>query len=298
MKQWMDAYREVLASDSAVSDNTRLSYGRDLDDFAAAMERLGVSEPGRLQTAHIRLYLQQLRQTGKSAATIARRFVTIRGLCRFGVVRRLLALDPTLDIEAPRTEQKRARALSYDAVKQLLEAARLRSESPSGLRDAAMLELLYASGLRVSELIALDTTHVRTDLAMLQGVGDRRERIVPVGQAAIRLLERYMAEGRPALLKPDRPQEALFLNRLGARMTRQGCWKIFRQIAREAGVEADLTPRALRGSFAAHLLENGADVRAVQEMMGHASPLSTLSYRDGVKAKIKEAYDRAHPRAR
>jgi len=121
---------------------------------------------------------------------------------------------------------------------------------------------------------------------------------VPIGGLAVDKLNRYMAQGRPALLKPDKPEEALFVNQLGSRLTRQGCWKIIRRLAQEAGIDGDLSPHMLRRSFAVHLLENGADVRAVQEMLGHASLQSTILYRDAARAKVKEEYDRAHPRAR
>lgn len=298
MEAWIAAYRNRLADDRSLSDNTRQGYYRDLADFSAAMSRLGIDAADRLQPRHIQLYMQDLRRQGKSAATMARRFVTVRGLCRFGVMERLIAQDPTLGIDAPRTEKKSARALQPVEVEKLLDAPRAGEASPQRLRDAAMLELLYASGIRVSELIALDLVHVRADLGLLHCVGrDRKERIVPIGSLAIDKLRRYVAEGRPALLRPDRQEEALFVNRLGARLTRQGCWKIIRGLAREAGIGGDLTPHMLRRSFAVHLLENGADVRAVQEMLGHASLQSTILYRDAVRTKVKEEYDRAHPRA-
>lgn len=299
MEAWIAAYRKRLADDRALSDNTRQGYFRDLADFAAAMSRLGVEAAGQLQQRHIQLYMQELKRQGKSAATMARRFVSLRGLCRFGVMERLIAQDPTLGIDSPKTQKKPARALQPEEMGKLLDAPCAGEPSPQRLRDAAMLELLYASGIRVSELVALDIAHVRGDLGLLHCVGrDRKERLVPIGSLAVDKLRRYVAEGRPALLKPDRQEEALFVGRLGARLTRQGCWKIIRRLAREAGIRGDLTPHALRRSFAVHLLENGADARAVQEMLGHASLQSTLSYRETSRTRVKEEYDRAHPRSR
>jgi len=302
MKSWIEAYRKHLTDNRSLSDNSRQGYFRDLADFAAAMERQGIVETEQLQPRHIQFYLQQLRREGKSAATIARRLVTVRRLCRFGVMERMLAVDPTLGIEAPRQEKKPTRTLRLDEMAKLLDEPGTGEESPHRIRDAAMLELLYASGLRVSELIALDTSHVRTDLGLVHCTGrDGRERIVPVGELAVRKLQHYFAAGRPALLKPDKPdksEDALFLNHHGLRLTRQGCWKAIRSLAREAGFGEDLSPHMLRRSFAVHLLENGADVRAVQEMLGHASLQSTILYRDAARTKVKEEYDRAHPRAR
>lgn len=298
MEAWIAAYRQRLAEDRALSDNTRQGYYGDLEDFADAMRRQSVGASGQLQPRHIQLYLHELRRQGKSAATMARRFVTIRGLCRFGVMERLIAHDPTLGIEAPRTEKKPASALSPEEVGLLLDASCAGEPSPPRLRDAAMLELLYASGIRVSELIALDIAHVREDLGLLHCISQGgKERIVPIGRLAVDKLRRYVTDGRPALLGAGDQEQALFVNRRGTRLTRQGCWKIIRGLARDAGIRGELTPHMLRRSFAVHLLQNGADVRAVQEMLGHASPQSTLVYRDAVRTKVKEEYDRAHPRA-
>lgn len=299
MKDWMERYSIHIANDPSLTDNTRQGYRRDIADFAAAIEKLGVERPQQLLPTHIQLYLQQLRQEGKSAATVARRFVSIRGLCRFGVLQGILMRDPSIGIDAPRVESKQTRTLTLEEVTRLLDAPLAGAPSPYALRDAAMLELLYATGMKVSELVALDVEQFRRDLGALQSIGSRlRERMVPIGAAAVRKLQAYLEEGRPSLLKADRAEQAMFLNVRGTRLSRQGCWKIIRECARAVDLDVDLTPHMLRRSFAVHLLDNGADVRAVQEMMGHASAQSTLLYRTSARAKVKEAYDRAHPRAR
>ncbi|MBW5446714.1 tyrosine recombinase [Cohnella sp. CFH 77786] len=297
MRTWIQAYLNRLEEDRAVSVSTRLSYGRDLRDFAEAMERMDVHVPRALLSSHVQAYLHRLRQEGKSAATIARRLVSVRALCRFGVIERILERDPTLQLDAPKPERKAPRTLSAEEVGRLLEAPD--EDTVQGLRDRAMLELLYASGMRVSELMALDVGHVRPDMGFLHCSGPgSRERIVPIGGAAVRLLKRYLEEGRGRLLRPDKPTDALFPNHLGTRMTRQGFWKVIKKYAGTAGIAAELTPHALRQSFAVHLLGNGADIRAVQEMLGHASPQTTQRYQTSPKARVKEEYDRAHPRAR
>jgi integrase/recombinase XerD len=206
--------------------------------------------------------------------------------------------DPARFVEAPKAERKEPRALSEDEVERLLAAPE--GTSPNALRDKAMLELLYATGLRVSELISLRIDDVNMPLAFVRCEAARgKERIVPVGGAAMKALSVYLTEGREALLKAGRASEALFVTQLGDGMTRQAFWKIVKKYAEAAGIGGDLSPQSLRGSFAAHLLANGADVRAVQEMLGHAVPATTQAYAHAAKAKalMKDVYDKSHPRA-
>lgn len=297
MLKWIQDFKDRLAEDRAVSESTRVSYGRDLADFAKAMDEMGVTTPGALLPKHLQAYMNRMRQEGKSSATIARRLVSVRGLCRYGVIERVLERDPTLQLEAPRPASKEPRTLAPEEIGKLLDAPD--EQTVQGLRDKAMLELLYATGMRVSELMAMDVAHVRIDMGFIHCSGPgSRERIVPIGGIAARTLKRYLDEGRSAWIRPDKPSDALFPNHLGTRMTRQGFWKIIKKYARAAGIPHELTPHTLRHSFAVHLLENGADVRAVQEMLGHASPQTTQMYQTAARGRVKEEYDRAHPRAR
>ncbi len=298
MNAWIQAYRDKLAEDGTLSGQTRSSYIRDVQDFADAVKRFGVAEPAMLQPSHLQRYLFRLREEGKSAATIARRIVSIRGLCRFGVIERFLERDPSLQLEAPKpAARKQTPAPGREDVDRLLASPD--ENTPQGLRDKAMLELLYAAGIRVSELIALDVKHARTDLGLLHlAETGGKERIVPVGNPAVQALKRYLEGGRERLVRADKPTQALFLNVRGERITRQGFWKGIKKYADAAGLPASITPHDLRRSFAVHLLENGADLRVVQEMLGHASLQTTQAYQSAARAKLKEEYDRTHPRAR
>jgi integrase/recombinase XerD len=297
MNDWVQAYMRHLAENRSVTESTRASYGRDLRHFLEAMEAQGVHRPAELQPSYIQAYLHRLRQEGKSAATLARRLVSIRGLCRFGVIERFIDRDPALQLEAPKPERKTPRVLTLAEVEKLLDAPD--PAAAQGLRDKAMLELLYGTGLRVSELVALDVGDIRLDMGFLHCSAEGgRERIVPVGGLSVKWLRRYLEQGRPVLKKQEGPASVLFPNHLGTRLTRQGFWKIIKKYASAAGISSGMTPHSLRHSFAVHLLDNGADVRAVQEMLGHASPQTTQKYQTSERSKVKEEYDRTHPRAR
>jgi integrase/recombinase XerD len=297
MIKWVEAYEAHLAEERSVSESSRLSYRRDLHHFASDMERMGIRTPAELLAAHIQTYFNRLRQEGKSAATLARRFVSIRALCRFGVIERIIDRDPMLQLESPKPGRKPPRVLTLSEVEKLLEAPD--AETLQGLRDKTMLELLYATGMRVSELMALNVEHVQMRMGFLHcsGAGSR-ERIVPMGALSVQWLQRYLEQGRPKLLKKAEAEPAMFPNYLGTRLTRQGFWKIIKKYALAAGLPPDMTPHTLRHSFAVHMLDNGADLRAVQEMLGHVSPQTTQKYQMTERAKVKEVYDRTHPRAR
>ncbi|MDB4868366.1 MAG: xerD [Cohnella sp.] len=297
MRKWLEAYEAHLAEDRSVAESSRLSYLRDLHHFVSDMERQGIRTPTRLLPFHIQGYFSRLRQEGKSAATLARRLVSIRAWCRFGVIERMIERDPTLQLELPKPGRKPPRVLTLSEVDKLLDAPD--AETPQGLRDKTMLELLYATGLRVSELVALDVDHVRIQMGFLHcsGIGSR-ERIVPMGALSVQCLQRYLEQGRPKLRKKEDADPAMFPNHLGTRLTRQGFWKIIKKYGLAAGLPPDMTPHTLRHSFAVHMLDNGADLRAVQEMLGHASPQTTQKYQMSERAKVMEVYNRTHPRAR
>lgn len=301
MRKWLESYERHLAEERDKSAGTIRSYKTDLADFIGFAESQGAHDVADLRSSHVQSYLTALRKQSRSASTIARRLVALRNWCKYLTICRTIAYDPTLQIEAPKVERKPVRALEELDVEKLLSAPD--TESPYGIRDRAMLELLYAAGLRVSELTALDVGHLHLEFGFLRCTSpDGRERLVPVAPSAASWVKKYVDEARPRLLGVEptaESEQALFIGSFGTRLTRQGFWKAVKKAAATAGIaENAVSPLALRRAFAVHLLGNGADVRAVQEMLGHAATVSTEYYRTSVKPKVKETYDSAHPKAR
>ncbi|WP_027085026.1 tyrosine recombinase [Cohnella panacarvi] len=295
LRDWLRAYLGELEQERSISANTLQSYRSDLNDFIAMMEAAGVTKPTEIRTFHIQTYLNKLRAEGRSVATVNRRIVSIRAFCNELAIRRALDYNPAMQLESAKIERKPPQAIETEEMVKLLELPDVRTDH--GLRDRAMLELLYASGLRVSEMIALDIGHIRLDMGFLLCLGSRgKERMVPIGSHCTEWMTRYMEQSRPRLLHPDKPISAIFVNNLGGRLTRQGFWKIMKKYAAQLGI--DISPHTLRQSFAVHLLGNGADLRAVQEMLGHAAPATTQAYQPPAKLKLKEVYEMSHPRAR
>jgi integrase/recombinase XerD len=295
MRSWLQTYLAYMVKERRVTRNTELSYYSDLSDFVRNMEANQVYKADELRAHHITSYLNDLRKEGRSAATITRRIVSIRSFCKYLTIHRGIDYNPALQLETPKADKKPSQALSTTDLDKLLELPD--TSYDMGLRDRAMLELLYATGLRVTELISLDIEHVRLDMGFLLCLGSGgRERMVPVGSQGTSWVSKYLEEARPRLVHKEKSNEALFVNHLGTRFTRQGFWKVMKKYANQLGI--DITPHTLRHSFATHLLDNGADIRAVQEMLGHADPSTTHMYQSSVKLKIKEEYERNHPRAR
>jgi len=294
MQNEIEAFIEDLQG-RGLAANTLDGYGRDLRDLAGALKAQGIADIREVRPYHLAGYLQKLRGQARSNATLSRRVVSIRAFFHYLQLTKRIGENPALSLEAPKTERKVPRVLPVYEVEKLLEAPR--TDHPGGIRDRAMLELLYACGLRVSELLALNVEHIRLDFGFIVCVGPGgRERMVPIGPVCAEWMAKYLTEARPQLVREGSAETALFLNRLGGRMTRQGCWKLIKKMAREAGIQSEFTPHTLRHSFAAHLLAGGADLRAVQEMMGHADPATTQLYQPAARIRIKEEYERAHPR--
>ncbi len=244
--------------------------------------------------AEIRTYLGQRRDEGLSPRSAARALSSLRGFFRYLVSVGALQADPTENIPSPSLWHTVPHVLSPDEVEALLAAPD--TTTPRGLRDRAMLETLYATGLRVSELVGLKMDRVRLDPGFVQVVGKgRKERIVPLGRSAVEWIERFLSEARPLIDRFRRPE--LFLNLRGEPMTRQGFWKNLRQYALKAGIRSHVSPHVLRHSFATHLLDHGADLRAVQMMLGHSSMTTTEIYTHVARERLKRLYDEKHPRA-
>lgn len=297
MRDCLERFIDDLRERKRLASNSLEGYRRDVLDLIRALEEQGIAEPGQVRPHHLSAYLHGLRARSRTNATVSRRLVSLRSFFNHLVSSGTIPANPALSLESPKVERKAPRILSEADVEKLLAAPR--ADTPAGIRDRAMLEVLYASGLRVSELIALDVEDVRTDLGILscRGPGGK-ERMVPIGFHCAEWMVRYIQESRPRFAREDKPDPALFLSHLGRRMTRQGFWKLIKQIAKEAGVDEDIGPHTLRHSFAAHLLAGGADLRSVQEMLGHADLSSTQIYQPPAGARIKEVYERAHPRSR
>jgi integrase/recombinase XerD len=276
-----------------LSANSLEAYGRDvvkLERFARERGR----EPLELAQADVSEWMMALRQGGLSARSVARSVHAIRGLFRFAVREGRLENDPMENLRAPRAFPALPRFLTAAQVEALLQAPDV--ATPLGLRDRAILETLYATGLRVSELIALRAAQIDFELGLVTTLGKgRKERIVPLGSEAITWVRRYAADARPGLGK--RQAAELFLGRRGRRLSRMGLWGIVRRHAVTAGVASVLTPHVLRHSFATHLLERGADLRALQAMLGHADISTTQIYTHVTRERLRQVYERFHPRA-
>ncbi len=295
-------FLDYLAVERGLAANTLSAYRRDLERYAGWLAAAGVDDPALASEEDVVAFLGALRAgatpvgTRYRASSVARSLAAVRGFHRFLVRERLAGSDPSLDLGAPKVPSSLPKALSIEQVEALLGA--VPGDDPRALRDRALLETLYAAGLRVSEATALDVDDLDLDDGAVRAFGKgSRERMVPLGRKARAALGAYLVRGRPSLARP-RSGAALFLNAQGTRLTRQGCWKILRRHARHAQLEAEVSPHVLRHSFATHLLAGGADIRSVQELLGHASLATTQVYTKVTQDRLREVYLRAHPRAR
>ncbi|WP_308639074.1 site-specific tyrosine recombinase XerD [Paenibacillus silvisoli] len=295
MRAHLRAFIQFLQEGRRLSANTLSSYERDLTLFLDYAENQRIPAVDGIQKHHLSLYMLQLKQQGRAAATVSRHMVSIRAFFHYLIMERHVLSDPSMHLEMPKQEKRLPKVLPIGDVEKLLGAPD--SGTIAGIRDLAMLEVLYATGIRVSELISLDADHVNLPMGFIRCIGSAtKERIIPLGAIATEALTTYLDQVRDKLRHSG--ETALFVNQQGSRMTRQGFWKIMKKYASEAGIEGDITPHTMRHSFAAHLLENGADLRSVQEMLGHADISTTQVYVQVTKPRIKEVYNLAHPRAR
>lgn len=298
MQKWLNPFITYLSVERRLSPNTLESYERDVHQYLHYTElTYHVTDIEQSNKTHIASYLLHLRELGRASATVSRTLISIRSFYHYLIKERQLTQDPTLHIELPRQEKRLPMVLTIHEVEMLLEAPD--SSLPQGQRDLTMLELLYATGIRVTELICLDVDSVNQEMGFVRCVGSgAKERIIPLGRMALDCIQLYIQTNRTKLVKPHKPEVALFVNQLGTRLTRQGFWKIIKKYAKEAQIEKEITPHTLRHSFATHLLDNGADLRSVQEMLGHADSSTTQIYTQVTRSVMKEVYDRTHPRAR
>lgn len=294
MNNLIHEFINYLSVERGLAMNTLESYGRDLRQYSQFLEEDDANLDAVSRTTILN-YLLFLQKQGKATATIARRLAALKAFYQFLVREKRIKSDPTANLESPKLEKRLPRVLTVKEVERLL--AQPDPAQPSGMRDRAMLELLYATGIRVSELVSLNVGDVNLEAGYIRCAGKgSKERIVPLGSLAIQSVREYLNHGRSKLVK-DREETALFVNHHGHRLTRQGFWKIVKRYADDARIEKEITPHTLRHSFATHLLENGADLRSVQEMLGHADISTTQIYTHVTRGRLKEVYARTHPRA-
>jgi integrase/recombinase XerD len=287
-------FLDYIRVEKGLASNSIVSYARDLNEFGRYVAR-AQQKLEDVTREDLRAFLASLYRRGLGARSVARHLVSLRNLFRFLVREGTLRHDPTSEVDAPRTGQSLPKYLSGEEVEALLKQPR--PETPAGLRDRALLELLYATGMRVSELVHLRWEDFEPNLGVVRCFGKgSKERLIPVGKSALAAVETYVREGRPKLAKKP-AVSFLFLNHRGTRLSRVGFWKILSAYGRAAAIPTPLTPHLVRHSFATHLLERGADLRSIQLMLGHADISTTQIYTHVLKERIKQVYQSHHPRA-
>ena len=292
--QYLEQYESYLKNDKKASINTLSSYMRDLKQFFSFIDSHTDTTIEDAVESDVSDYLSVMKSAGKSTATISRFLAAIKGFYAYFVTSGALKKNPAAKLSPDKASQKLPQILTSKEVELLL--AQPEHSDAKGYRDSAMLETLYATGIRVSELIDLDVDNVNLSAGLLTCHSKNRSRAIPLYPAAIRALTEYIRFVRPQMLSDDK-ELSLFVNISGTRMSRQGFWKIIKSYQAKAGIEKPITPHTLRHSFATHLLENGADLRSIQEMLGHADISSTQIYSQLVKKQLKDVYNKAHPRA-
>ena len=290
----IEMFEKYLTEDKKASANTLSSYLRDIRQLADYLDKHTDRGIHDAKAEDLAEYIAMLRSEGKSVATVSRSIASIKCLYSHLFIKQLITVNPAQGLIPDKNTQKLPEILTSKEVELLLEQPEC--IDPKGYRDKAMLELLYATGIRVTELIELNVSDVNLSAGVIRCHGRNKERFIPMYPAAVKALTDYMTLVRPQMiLLPD--EQSLFVNVSGERMSRQGFWKIVKHYQKKAGIEKDITPHTLRHSFAAHLLENGADIHAIQEMLGHADISSTHMYSQLVKKQLKDVYNKAHPRA-
>ena len=288
-------FMEYLSQERQASKNTQMSYRRDLDQMEEYLKEQGIVETKKVTRTLLNSYILYLESQGRAATTISRMMASMKAFFHYEFSRGKVSRDPAELLKAPKVEKKAPTILTVEEVTSLLNQPG--GSSPKELRDKAMLELLYATGIRVSELIGLALKDLNLSIGFITCRDEHKERTVPFGKVTRQALEQYLSQARDSLLK-GKESALLFVNCSGRPMSRQGFWKIIKHYGAMAGITADITPHTLRHSFAAHLISNGADLRAVQTMMGHSDMASTQAYAAYARKEdmVRAVYHTTHPR--
>ncbi len=324
MNDHIGQYEQYLKNGKKLSTNTLEAYRRDVTQFCAYLEKVGVKDAAEMTNADVVSYVMALKEEGKSGSTVNRKTASIRSFADFLVDEGLIARDknPTEGVKPPKIEKHEIEFLSLEDINLVIDAP---DDSVKGIRDRAILEVLYGTGIRVTELIEMKVSDVNFRIGFITCSGEYgKARIIPLGRPCREALERYMDSSRDKLLEShlnsirhsddrsgnlkqiiehgtvpsvERTEDHLFINYHGEKFTRQGLWKIVRQYGDKAGLDVKLTPQIIRSSFAAHMIQNGADLKSIQELMGYEDPTTVQIYMNVTRNRIKEVYDKTHPRA-
>ena len=293
MEKQINNFLEFLQKDKKLTDNTLQSYKRDISQYESYIEKNNL-DYASIDEEGIKGYLAYLQENGKKTSTVSRNLASIRSFYQYSVRIKDLKADPTENVQSPKIEKRIPNVLSTKEVELLLEQPE--DTDLKGIRDKAMLEFAYATGMRVTEIISLDIKDINVKEGYVICRAGTKQRTIPLGEMSIKALKSYVDESRPYLIKSD-DEPSLFVNINGKRLTRQGFWKIVKFYKEQAHIDKEITPGVLRHSFATHLLQNGADLKAIQTMLGHSDISSTQVYMQFQDEGIKNIYKKAHPRA-
>lgn len=295
MEELLEQYLNFLKEVKNSSINTLDSYRRDIKKYIAYLGSNNINNIGDASKTTVLNYLLEMQNQGKAASTISRNLASVRSFYQYLQRNRIIQNDPTHNVQGFKVEKKLPEILTGEEVERLLSQPKC--TDLKGYRDKAMLELLYATGMRVSELIELKLNDVNLDVGYIICRHNDKERIIPVYSIAVSAVRDYVEKARPSMIA-DENETVLFVNVNGGKLTRQGFWKIIKSYQEKAKIHKDITPHTLRHSFAAHLLENGADLKSIQEMLGHTDISSTQVYVQVIKNRLKDVYSKSHPRAK
>ena len=291
---FIEDFEKYLREERHLSDNTVTAYLSDIDHFDRFVSSKGVHDLREVAGSHVVAYLVELKKTSKSKPTVNRKLTSIKTFYKYLMKTGKITEDPTADIKSPRIEKKGIEFLSIEEIDRLMS---LPDDTVKGLRDKAILELMYATGLKASELIDLEEDDCNLQIGFVKCSGEHvKARIVPIGRPAKNAIDKYLKEAKPQFTR-GRNVKSLFVNYLGEPMTRQGLWKVIKEYGEKGEFGVKLTPQIIRNSFAVHMLQNGADVKSIQELMGNEDVAAIQAYLQATRNRIKDVYDKTHPRA-